>query len=99
MDYVEAHEWFAAHESKGRELFEPALFVNGAPAWPAGAVAAVSLAGYLDDAVNEEDLIAGLEHFKSLIRAELVDEKVWYDEAAAVIAAIIEWGDAQGIEL
>jgi hypothetical protein len=95
MDALQAHEIFGA--MKERVCLPIDIQLHGVDAWPAAATAAADLAGYLDDALGESDLVEGVKHFVSLSHAGIFSENQWFEETTKVVARLIEWGDLQGI--
>ena len=100
MDYLTAHEMFAQRDLSGdRSSFNAEVFVDtqtgSADCWAAGAVAAVSCAGCLEDAQSWEDLEEGISHFGYLITDSITQNAEWEAETSRVVDAVIQWGMAQ----
>ena len=87
MTILEALERFGTRDD--REPFDAEIRLHGVDAWPEAMVAAVNLAGYLDDAHTDDDLTEGVQHFKALWSAEIVSRQQWTRETEAVMRAVI----------
>jgi hypothetical protein len=87
MTILEALERFGTRSD--REPFDCEIRLHGIDVWAEAMVAAVNLAGYLDDAKTDEDLNDGVLHFKSLWSAEIVSHKQWTRETEAVMREVI----------
>lgn len=88
MTVLEALERFGTRDD--REVFDAEIWLHGIDAWPEAMVAAVNLAGFLDDAKTDDDLTEGVKHFKSLWSAEIVSDEQWTRETEAVIREVVE---------
>ena len=91
MDRLEAHELFTNRDD--RTALPADIEVNGLDAWPAAAVAACELAGYLDDATDDVGLDAGLAHFESLLSMGVMDDDQWKAVAFEVLDDLMQWGE------
>lgn len=60
--------------------------------WSAFATAAVALSGQLDDAETIYDLHDAIEHFQSLLGAEVVTLQQWGSEAERVRQSVDDFG-------
>lgn len=87
MTILEALERFGTRGD--REVFDVEIWLHGIDAWPEAMVAAVNLAGFLDDAKTDDDLTEGVEHFKSLWSSEIVSDEQWTRETEAVMREVI----------
>lgn len=88
MTILEALERLAARSN--RETFDVTIFLRGCDVWPEAMVAAVSLAGFLDDAQTDEDLNDGIKHFHSLWSSEIVSPDEWTNETVAVMREVVD---------
>lgn len=99
MDQLKAHAIFAKRWLTNEvECFPHSLEVQAPDgtwldAWPAGCVAAVVMAGYLDDAKTEDDLLEGLAHFETCVSADIdgFTLKDWEREAGEVANQFLTW--------
>lgn len=91
MDRLTAHARFDRRED--RSALPADIEVNGLDAWPSGAVAAVELAGHLDDATTDADLDAGLEHFSTLLSMGVMDDDQWKAVAFEILDDLMRWGE------
>lgn len=69
---------------------------DGDDLWPEAAVAAVSLAGWLEDAETDADLDEGLVHFQMCHSAEVLGTETWFREIAEVIEGVCREIEAHG---
>lgn len=72
--------------------------VGDVDAWPALATALASLSGWLEEAQAESDLREALAHGCALVSGRVVRLKAVRREVAAVIEAVLLWGDRQRAE-
>lgn len=84
------------------DVFDVEVTLRGEDYWPEAAVAAVSLAGYLEDAKDDSDLDEALRHFQMLHSAEIpaVEDEAWFREIAEVVEGVcreIESRDVAGV--
>lgn len=72
------------------DVFDIEVSLHGEDYWPEAATAAVSLAGFLDDAKTDGDLDEALRHFQMIHSAEIpaVETEAWFREIAEVIEAV-----------
>ena len=87
MDVLEAHEIFARRTDRSALPFKVELDLpyGKADCWPAAGVAAVELAGRLEDAQNDVDLNEALAHFNYLFEDKIVSEEEWDQETNRVV--------------
>ena len=90
MRRMEAHERFTNRSD--RSALPADFTIDGADVWPAAATAAVELAGYLEDATDDADLDAGLEHFESLFSMEIITEETWTQTAFEILRDLMAFG-------
>jgi hypothetical protein len=93
MDVLHAHELFARREDRSALDVVDGVFIQApdgsdVDCWPAGATAAVMLAGMLDDAKTEKDLDEGLAHFDYLYRDGIVSRDEWTWLIASIVHTI-----------
>ena len=82
------------------DVFDVEVSFRGEDYWPEAAVAAVSLAGYLEDAKTDADLDEGLAHFQTCHSAEILETEAWFREIAIVVKEVcreIETRDFSGV--
>jgi hypothetical protein len=93
MDVLTAHELFAQRTDRSALDCDVELNCPLGPsdAWPAGATAAVQLAGCLDNAATDADLDEGLEHFQYLFNDSIVTQEQWDDATYQVIMRVYAW--------
>lgn len=92
MRRLDAHAMFDAR-GDDREALDCDATIGGLDAWPAAAVAAVELAGHLDDAASHADLDVGLEHFQRLYEAGIVTDEKWQETSIEILGDLESWGE------
>lgn len=97
MNALETLERFGTRGT--REVFDLEIGLRGVDAWPEAMVAAVNLAGYLDDAQTDDDLNESVEHFKSLWSAETFSHEQRTPETEGVMRAVVGVGKSGSREL
>jgi hypothetical protein len=93
VDVIIAHACLAARND--RSALPWRATIDGEDCWPALATAAVSIAGYLDDATTNAELDEGLAHFQTLCSAGILEEAAILAATRDVMDAVIEWIDGQ----
>lgn len=96
MERLRAFEIFAGctpEQLKERFGWEGTVELPGlGDVTPASMVAAVELAGCLDDACNDDELFEGLAHCMALYNMELVDKQLMKETICSIIDDLLRWG-------
>ncbi len=91
MDVLTANGLFSTR--KTREILPYDFSADGIDYWPAYATAAAMLAGCLEDAVSDDDLDEGVNHFLYLFKEGIVTPDAWKEAVGEVIEAVLAWGN------
>lgn len=103
MTPLAAHEAFAnMPPADARALLPPELVIEtpeSIDVTPALLVAAVIVSGRLGDCQRVPDLIEAVQHFRTLLRAEIATLDEWGEEAEEVVDQVIRWGDRLAMQV
>lgn len=94
MDLVRAHGMLACLALADRPELPVEPEADGADLWPATATACASLSGWLEEAVDEAELLEAVAHGSALVSAEVVPLRAVRRALAEVVEAVVLWGDA-----
>jgi hypothetical protein len=97
MTTLEAHEYFARRGSD-HDIFPHDVKLRGYPGcdiWPAACVAAVGLAGHLNEALVDKDLDAGIDAYERYVSMGCLNDDALEEATLDVIGQLLEWGESQ----
>jgi hypothetical protein len=97
MTTLEAHEYFARRGSD-HDIFPYDVKLRGYPGcdiWPAACVAAVGLAGHLNEALVDKDLDAGIDAYERYVSMGFLNDDALEEATLDVIGQLLEWGESQ----
>jgi hypothetical protein len=104
MDLLDLHARLAGMTTdQRRELLDGNYWIQTergrADIWPAVVSAAVILSGTIATIESDRDIAEAVDHFKTLLSIEVLDEAAWRAEVNEVLDELLRWGDAADVPL